>query len=331
MPYSLVFELTPQTTIPPGYLAGKHLHALFLTLVSSVSQELGNQIHGQTHNKSFTISPLQIQGKTHHGHQLQAEHQRGIAPGTSCWFRVSLLDDKLFSQLTQLWLNLNPSKPWHLGPADLYISRILGTPNPRQPWANFVSYESLYEQASDEEHKIQLTFCTPTAFRQQKFDSSLPSPEAVFGSFLRRWNQYSECPFSPDILTYLFPSNYDIHTEIVFESRSKFIGCVGNMTYRILGDVEPEAIKQINTLADFALYAGVGRKTPMGMGMVRRSPTRSKSQAAKPKAPRSKPKPILSSAQTHDLRTHFARPSVPHPMAAGTHCTAPSTTEQTPR
>ena len=32
----------------------------------------------------------------------------------------------------------------------------------------------------------------------------------------------------------------------------------------------PETIQQINTLADFALYAGVGRKTPMGMGMVRR-------------------------------------------------------------
>lgn len=42
------------------------------------------------------------------------------------------------------------------------------------------------------------------------------------------------------------------------------------MNFRILGDVDPMVIKQINTLADFALYSGVGRKTPMGMGMVRR-------------------------------------------------------------
>jgi CRISPR-associated endoribonuclease Cas6 len=34
--------------------------------------------------------------------------------------------------------------------------------------------------------------------------------------------------------------------------------------------VDAIAIKQINTLADYALYAGVGRKTPMGMGMLRR-------------------------------------------------------------
>lgn len=42
------------------------------------------------------------------------------------------------------------------------------------------------------------------------------------------------------------------------------------VTYKIIGEVEPEVIKQVNAIADFALYAGVGRKTPMGMGMVRR-------------------------------------------------------------
>jgi len=42
------------------------------------------------------------------------------------------------------------------------------------------------------------------------------------------------------------------------------------MNFRILGEVEPLTIKQINTLADFALYSGIGRKTPMGMGMARR-------------------------------------------------------------
>jgi CRISPR-associated endoribonuclease Cas6 len=37
-----------------------------------------------------------------------------------------------------------------------------------------------------------------------------------------------------------------------------------------MGDVAPLQIKQLNALTDFALYAGVGRKTPMGMGMTRR-------------------------------------------------------------
>lgn len=214
--------------------------------------------------------------------------------GASCWFRVSLLDEQLFSQLAQLWLNIHPQKPWHLGPADLFISRILGTANPNQPWANFASYGSLYGQASEDETQIDLTFCTPTAFRQQKFDTSLPTPEAVFGSLLRRWNQYADCPFEPDILQPIFPSFFDIQTQIVMEARSKFIGCTGHVTYRIMGDVAPETIKQINTLADFSLYAGVGRKTPMGMGMVRRLAPKSRSgspQSMPQSTPQSTPRP----------------------------------------
>ena len=39
---------------------------------------------------------------------------------------------------------------------------------------------------------------------------------------------------------------------------------------RVMTTIAPLQIKQLNALTDFALYAGVGRKTPMGMGMVRR-------------------------------------------------------------
>ena len=44
MPHSLILNLLPTSPILPGYLAGKQLHALFLTLVSSVDQALGD--HG---------------------------------------------------------------------------------------------------------------------------------------------------------------------------------------------------------------------------------------------------------------------------------------------
>lgn len=36
MPHSLVLNLLPQSPISPQFLTGRHLHALFLTLVSSV-------------------------------------------------------------------------------------------------------------------------------------------------------------------------------------------------------------------------------------------------------------------------------------------------------
>lgn len=270
MPHSLILNLLPNSPIPPGYLTGKHLHALFLTLVSSVDQALGDRLHGQQTDKAFTLSPLQIAKQSQPNHLLHWEHPRPIPAGTPCWWRISLLDDTLFGNLTGLWLNLNPNHPWHLGPADLQITSVLGTPQSTQPWANFSTYAQLYEQASERERQIDLTFCTPTAFRQSQYDCALPTREHVFNSLRRRWNQYSGMEFPASLLEPIFPSFFDIRTELVADSRSKFIGCVGAMNFRILGEIDPLTIKQINTLANFALYSGVGRKTPMGMGMTSR-------------------------------------------------------------
>ncbi len=282
MPHSLVLNLIPQSPIYPNYLTGRHYHALFLNLVSSVDKKLGDLLHDSTADKAFTLSPLQVQtsytgngnGKrghlSHKNYILQWEPNKPISPSTPCWWRISLLDDTLFSQLTPLWLNINPEHAWHLGSADLYITSILGTPQSTQPWANACTYQQLYEQASESDRTISLTFSTPTAFRQGKYDTTLPTRECVFNSLLARWNKYSGIEFDNISLDAIFPSFVNINTEILADSRSKFIGIIGEVNYRILGEIEPITIKQINTLADFALYAGVGRKTTMGMGMTRR-------------------------------------------------------------
>ena len=275
MPHSLVLNLLPESPIPPQFLTGRHLHALFLTLVSSVDTQLGDYLHESKADKAFTLSPLQVvsrqkSGVRSHNHTLEWEHTKPIPTGTPCWWRISLLDDTLFGKLTQLWLNLNPQQPWHLGSADLHITSILGTPQSTQPWANAISYAQLYEEAKMSDRQINFSFCTPTASRQNQYDCALPTRELIFNSLVKRWNQYSPIQLSQSLVEPLFPSFFDIRTEMVADSRSKFIGCVGAMNFRIMGDVDSLTIKQINALADFALYSGVGRKTPMGMGMVRR-------------------------------------------------------------
>ena len=275
MPHSLVLNLVPASPIYPQFLTGRHLHALFLNLVSYVDHELGDRLHNEKTEKAFTLSPLQVVRSQKspsriQEHTLQWEHPQAIPAGTPCWWRVSLLDDTLFGSLTQLWLNLNPEHPWHLGSADLHITSILGTPQSTQPWANACTYAQLYEQASISDRTLTFAFATPTAFRQGQYDTALPTRDCVFNSLLNRWNKYSGIELSNITLEPVFPSFFNIRTEIVADSRSKFIGCVGEISYRILGDVDSLAIKQINALADFALYCGVGRKTPMGMGMLRR-------------------------------------------------------------
>lgn len=276
MPHSLVLNLIPQTPIPTGYLSGRHLHALFLTLVSSVDQELGDRLHQDHQKKSFNLSPLQM---LHHPRtpktcrprrKLQWQHKKNVDAGTPCWWRISLLDDTLFSRLTTLWLQINPQTPWHLGPANLYITSILGTPQSMQPWANACPYAQLYEQADEQDRNFIFEFATPTAFRQGRRDTSMPTPQAVFGSLLRRWNQYSPFAFDELPLSNIFPSQFDLKTQQVTDNCSKFIGCVGTVRYQLFEEATSNQIKQLNALADFAFYCGVGRKTPMGMGMARR-------------------------------------------------------------
>jgi CRISPR-associated endoribonuclease Cas6 len=276
----------PKTPIYPEYLTGRHIHALFLTLVSSVDKELGDRLHGEKANKGFGLSPIQLavsydrnlnkpQLKKANSQQLKAKslswHHQEISPSTPCWWRISLLDEVLFSKLTGLWLNLNPDRAFHLGSANLYITSILGTPQSSQPWSNFATYQQIFDRASETERNITFHLATPTAFRQGKYDSPLPTRDNVFKSLCDRWNTYSEIPISPEIIEYIFPSRFEIKTEVVknYDTHS-FIGCVGEIGYRILGDASPETIKQINALADFAMFAGIGRKTTMGMGIARR-------------------------------------------------------------
>jgi CRISPR-associated endoribonuclease Cas6 len=283
----------PKTPIYPEYLTGRHIHALFLTLVSSVDQELGDRLHSEKANKGFGLSPIQLATsdqrlvvssdknfskpnlKKANILQLKAKslswHNQEISPSTPCWWRISLLDEVLFGKLTGLWLNLNPDRAFHLGSADLYITSILGTPQSSQPWSNFATYQQIYDRASETERNITFHLATPTAFRQGKYDSPLPTRDNVFKSLCDRWNTYSAIQISPDIIEPIFPSRFNIRTEVVTNyDKHHFIGCIGEIGYRVLGDVEPLVIKQINALADFAMFSGIGRKTTMGMGIARR-------------------------------------------------------------
>ena len=263
MPHSLVLNLVPRSPIYPNFLTGRHYHALFLEIVSSVDKPLADRLHEQKTDKAFTLSPLQVGNG-----RVRWEYDRAIPAGTACWWRISLLDDLLFGHLSKLWLNLNPAKAWHLGAADLTVVSVLGTVQSGQPWAGFASYGQLFEQASSRCRQVDLRFCTPTNFRLGAVDNPLPDRDRVFNSLLRKWNQYSGIEFSSELIECIFPTYFNIQTAIAPDSRSQFVGCVGDMSFRVLGD--EDRVKEFNALADFAMFAGIGRKTTMGMGMGRR-------------------------------------------------------------
>ena len=269
MPYSLVLNLVPLSPISKSHLSGRHLHALFLDLVRSHNPNLATTLHAQTTRKAFTLSPLQTQlNKQLNPGILQWSHPRAVAAGTPCWWRITLLNDTLFAQLASLWLGLSSAKQWQLGGSPIQVTSVIGTQQASHPWASYVSYAQMYEQASDRTRKLPFLLCTPTNFRISDYDSCMPTRDRVFKSLLKRWNHYSGIPFLDDLFSDIYPSEMSLHSEIAIDSRSKFIGSVGSITFNILGDLFPTAIRQINALAQFSLYAGIGRKTPMGMGQT---------------------------------------------------------------
>jgi CRISPR-associated endoribonuclease Cas6 len=105
----------------------------------------------------------------------------------------------------------------------------------------------------------------------------LPLPETVFGSLARSWNALAPAAFQMDrgaLREYLdehvvIKRIDDLRTRVLRHRRAFHVGFLGRVTYGLMA--EDEAVRaQLGALADFALYAGVGMKTTMGMGQCRR-------------------------------------------------------------
>ena len=287
MPQSLVINLVPEAVIPKQYLDSQHLQKLFLTLVSTVDPELGRILQADSQNRSFTLSPLQIPDPKNNrlssrklkfflprdlsGQSLlQYQYPTDIPAGVHCWWRISLLDDALFEDLSHAWERQLTQKTWFLGPTRLHITNLFSSSNQPSDWASQQTYSELYESASDTDRTVQFQFLTPAVFRQGSYDSPMPTREALFHSLRKRWNRYSGLAFAPSVINSIIPGEFELQTATVVTSQLKCVGCLGLLTFNLIGDVDELTIKRINTLADFAVYSGVGRNNTQGMGIVRR-------------------------------------------------------------
>ncbi|MEH2384070.1 MAG: CRISPR-associated endoribonuclease Cas6 [Nostoc sp.] len=189
--------------------------------------------------------------------------QRGTQPGDDFTFRISLLDGDLIDPLLkgiEQWGN----KPLFLGQCSFVIRNIYTLPG-THPLADLSDYAILanMDKISDD---ITLKFLSPTSFKQKREIQLFPLPELVFGSLLRRWNV-----FTPEELKFAsvewkaLVSAYELKTHALKLESSSEIGAKGWVRYRFQ---DAEQAKIATTLAYFANFAGVGRKTAMGMGQT---------------------------------------------------------------
>lgn len=266
--HAIVLKLLPKTaaTIPIGL--GHQVHAAFLKTIQEVDAVLADELHAPgERQRSFTVSTLQG------GRRLSKEVVQ-LTPERLCSLRITMLDSLLYRRLTQrLFLPQNiPSL--RLGSAELLITEMIGVPG-SSPWTGYTTWEELVKKAAPET-TIPLEFATPTSFRRGDLDLPLPLPELVFGSYLAKWQAFSPIPLAPDLTEpnffarHIGVKEHRIRTTPFCDGRVIIPGFVGRATFLIKA-VPEDLAQHINALANFAFYAGTGRKSTHGMGMTRRA------------------------------------------------------------
>ena len=104
----------------------------------------------------------------------------------------------------------------------------------------------------------------------------LPLPGLVFGGLLDRWNAYAPLQVHPEVRRYaqecLGFGRYRLETALARfgeqGQRGVVSGCTGTCSYSFLSR-DRYWMGLVHLLAAFARYAGVGRRTSMGLGQAR--------------------------------------------------------------
>jgi len=266
--HAVVLRLLPKASIAIPIGLGHQVHAAFFAMIGEVDPDLAEELHAAgAQYRAFTVSPLRG------GKRIEAERLLLFTNRTYS-LRFTALAPHIYHRLAEHLLLSPKLLSLRLGKAELLITDLIGTPG-SSPWAGYTSWEELLQRAPAAE-TITLQFASPTAFRRGDLDLPLPLPELVFGSYLTKWQAFSPIPLDQTLLEKEFFTRHvgikehRIRTLPFHDGRVIVPGFVGKCTFIIKGNLEEEIIRQINCLADFAFYAGTGRKTTHGMGMTRR-------------------------------------------------------------
>lgn len=237
-PHSLHLLQVPITSteqLPPTL--GRAIHALCLRWFTLADEALGTRLH------QAESLPISLVIKSTSAHQL--------------YLRFGLLQKELLAPL--LW-----------GLAQDLGSEITLTDIPcRIGWEIKILQSSSYETLAQlpPQQTIDLQFLTPTSFKQGKTIQPFPLPELVFNSLLRRWNTLAPAELQFDAIAWQgVTAAYELKTYALKMKGGAEIGAQGFVRYEFADAAQAQAA---TTLAHFAAFAGVGRKTGMGMGQTK--------------------------------------------------------------
>lgn len=189
----------------------------------------------------------------------------GPRQGLELRLRLSVLCPELFLRFWEKW------ERW--GGIPLRLGRTRLAPVGAQtsgPWAGETPWPRFWELPPA--RRVVLAFATPTTFRQGNVDIPLPVPRLLFSGLLAKWNAAAPKPLAIDpeeLSRFIAVANARIRTQALWDGRARIWGFVGGVEFRLKRDT-PEGLRRaVAMLSAFAPYAGAGRHTTHGMGLVR--------------------------------------------------------------
>jgi len=233
-----LLQIAISATEPLPASLGRAIHAICFKWLATADSALAEQLHQQD------ILPVTL----------------SLKPGSSrqqMCLRIGLLQKELLAPL--LW-GLSQDLGGEIS--------LAGVPCRLGKWVEFPATSSfeVLSQVSGQ-RVITLQFLSPTSFKQSQVIQPFPLPELVFGSLLRRWNAFAPVELQFPLVEWQGRvSAYDLKTQTLKLKGGAEIGTTGWVRYEF---PKPEQAAIATVLSHFACFAGVGRKTGMGMGQVR--------------------------------------------------------------
>jgi CRISPR-associated endoribonuclease Cas6 len=267
---SWVISLQPTAPVSLSPNQGRAAHAWFLDQVRRADPALADALHGGQTQRPFTVSNLLEIG-------WPRKDKITLSPGKTYTLRITGFSPQLSALLRE---RLIPELSPTITLADVPL-QVTGntTESDAHPWAGTDTFEALVQRHTLRARiprRVGLHFASPTLFRSANMNVPLPLPGLVFGGLLDKWNAFAPIQLHPEVRRFaqecLAFNRYRLETlRVAFGQdgrRGRVAGCVGDCFYAIQVD-DRYWMGLIHLLAAFAFYAGVGRRTTMGLGQCR--------------------------------------------------------------
>ncbi len=274
---SVVCRLRPLHDAQLPATLGTAIHGAFFEIVKQANPRLAQRLHppqGSRAPVKFTTSPLR-------GPFVSQNGRVYVSSAKEYWLRFTSLD----RELSQLLLHLAAERLERLKLLEVpfEVIQIVSEPGPHrwERWVGQTDFVTLYDKwlvhCERPPERIELEFCSPTTSQHDTIAVPFPLPRLVFLTLADKWNAFAPVHLGADINEtiddFLELRWYRLRTRsLLLYAREPEIGFVGQCAYRLRPKTKEAdlLLRIVNLLADFAFYAGVGGKTAMGMGQMRR-------------------------------------------------------------